>query len=529
MAIEAQKAFPSLTPVTRVTQVGEIVIYPLGNTPAEKQYMRVYGPVTVAKVDTPKLTLLGKQLVKSHGGLKTMYDYTKKLVAEIEDPDLKHWEETLMMSEGDYRGQFDPYIYYGRLLAKQPKWYGSVQLPRWAHQSMQEIRPLSTLSQVEINEPHANTGFPWLKPMFPRGNSSDNTLSLQVLEKASTWMERVQGIEYPSRALLQSITPPSAAFYRFQSGGRPVDGVSKVVNLPQGLVAQPLQRMLEDEKWYAYGDRKKRFDQLVTEIFNGKVGNKVIDGDDFVSLYKLGIFSGDSSAFDASRRAVDASAFESAVKLIYKGDPKRWRTYIASRKAADAVYLVTGLGKFDFPYRHGVNSGSMDTHPEDSWLQASRWNSAKPWATVSDIVDRMGRVGSIMRAEAQILSKNWAFMAKLACNGQTLFGSAVRGIQGVCMYEDNPSQYGGPDDDDARVVAIVANSWSPEGPHPKWEKVVHFVKNIAKWELRGSKANVMRKAIGHLVKRRHFTRDETTKLTGVWERKALDATWSALT
>lgn len=514
----AKRTLSGLQPVTRPITIGSILIAPFTAKVKASGWER-YLPFINSTSDKVKISNFGK-----HVPLDEMYSIAAKMAKAITDEELAEFERAELLQEGEIRGNFDGYMYHGRLLGYDPQYYATAPLPVWAWPEIPQFRALSSLGDVEINEPHANTGFWDLKPLFPRDNGT--SLYKKYIQEGTLFMERVSSVEHPSRDLLRSLLPPVAIFWRAQSDGRPVWAASKTLVIPEALIAQPLQRALEPLAWYAYGTREQRFKQM-SAVLNGPPGIGIVDGDDLSGKLADGrIFNGDASSFDSSVREKDLMTYTALVLKSADASERTKRTYNACLRASLVLDGACGVGMITRTIPHGLLSGIMDTHSAGSVIEYARWRSAKPWSTPSTIVDKIKGVGGLMSLKKQHITKRSVELAKLFCNGSTLYGSIVRGIYGLVMYEDNPSAYMGPDDDDARVISIVANTWSPFGEHPLWHKFVSWVKSH--WEIRGEKARVLQLAKAKLDKRRLFQRSGESNTKVGWEQQAMKAAWDVL-
>jgi hypothetical protein len=292
------------------------------------------------------------------------------------------------------------------------------------------------------------------------------------------------------------------------------------------MYGQPLQDALEGMTWYAGGDRLSRFQKMKYVLDNP--GTFMVDGDDFIVHLKNGmILAGDYSAFESSIRKSDHQLFWKYVESCFKGANPDFIRNIGT--AIEVEDLVTGIGVLKRHWLQGVSSGRPTTHTLESVINYANLNQANK-SNVQTLVRDVTSYGRLIREDAQYTSKKWAFLSKLACDGNSIFGSVVRGLWGLAVPEDPPGldfKRLKHDYWTVRAVAILANSVM----NPIWDKLMQVIYNYVGEELRDSistmsKRQLEKEALHKMDKSRDFSRGK--KPGGVIERKSIAFSVDAL-
>ena len=458
--------------------------------------------------DSPILTPFGKKYPWDQ-----MVAYMARQIKTIDDPQLRAWEQRELKDYGknDFvRGRFDPIMYLGRILLYQGKWFTpSVELS--VNLDIPSFQPLNRISEVEIRSDAktANVGFPWLVRLSESGQEvTKSPVYLEVLEAASKWRNEILHLSKITPQTVKSISPPIAVFERAQSGGRPVQAVSKKCVFNEYMYSQPLTDATEVVPEYANGDRSALKDAYL-KLITGEI-HEIAKGDDNAVYLNDGTIVGsDATAMDALVSPQQSNLFANAVADVLTGEHKK--VWLACCYAASEVELVCNVGMVSKPSRQGTTSGRGSTTSKNTFITLWRARESSRKSEKQFLSD-MNKFG-VYRTE--FVGKGYMIMLKLFVSEKRpdhIHGSEVRSLGALCQRED-PVLVKSKDafmiEEEARLKAIGGNMYG----HPHFEEFATFVKQ--NWQFRMPEKVTAQKAEQYMSK----SRDDD--VTGEYEREGI--------
>lgn len=463
----------------------------------------------------PIVTPFGKKIPWSE-----VISQANKFVSMMKDPNCRAWEERELEDYGkdDFsRHSYDPIMYLGRQLLYDPSWYQYGPEPEWSIK-VPDFQPLKRVHDVDLSPDarSANVGFPWLTRMSEHGveyRTSD--MYLTVIEESNKWTSEVLQLPKLTPTTVCGISPPIAVFERAQSGGRPVQAVSKKVALPQMRFTQPLIEASEGTVvGYAGGDRSRLLEQF--QLLVSGDWKVIAKGDDLAILLKDGTVLGiDASAFDAAVRSTEnINHIEDVASHLSEDDAKVWRATCYAENAE----LVNCVGMVKKLENHGVTSGSGRTSHLGTFVSLNRATSASSirgdWKRTLQHMNKFGPY------RVEFMGKGFVILLKLYYsekNPEVICGSVVRTMGAFWQREDPviaQRKVNFMRDEELRLWSLVANLRG----HEMFESVAAWLK--ARWQFREVRVNDIADAEFKMSKRRDVGAHTTT---GEYERESLKA------
>ena len=479
-----------------------------------------FARILLAPRTTPILTPFGKRVSENEAfsfAKKTIQAIPDEALVQMELASLKDWEDD--KKNGIPRAHFDPTMWMARLVACDPTYHPPEVSPNFKRH-LPKSYPLG-IRQVKIQNPRANIGFWDLKRWNDqrRSDSANEEFHIKVFMDATRWEMKMSNKSRITPGSVVADTPPCAGFSRSQSGGRVIVAPPYEVSLHARRFLQAIQKMIESarEVWYAVGDRLARYTQMHA-VLDGQIGERCVDGDDFIVMSGDGCVAGDSSGFDTGVTTRELLAWLNVFKSSVPGS--LWSLYLATFYATYEVELAGNIGMFKQKVRWGIRSGGAETHLADSVIQDNRIGSSD-WSTLESGLSDINQRG-VYRPEKQFCFKEATTLAQLMVTktnlgtgvSKPIFGFVSRMARNIREMESWTTQEDFlPVDLDARVLAQCANLYGS----PTWKPFVEWVRD--RWSIRSSRQELLDRATSLLSKGR------VEVASGFYER---DALWQTL-
>ena len=443
----------------------------------------------------------------------------------IERASLKEWLEGVQ--SGEPRGYFNSWMYTARCLLYDKSYYPPpAKYRKFPIFSKMRENAAVSLDHVRANNPQANVGFPYLRPWFDfkLTDAENDANKAEVRFDAATWIANAEAL--PDDNLLPTtlgqLSPPNAVFFRAQSRGRPVVGVSKIIALNEMRMSQAFEFIIVLCEWNATGDRLTRLHRM-QRVLNGNVGDCIADGDDCAVKAGDGVVSADASAFDTSVHYFEFILWMRTLRMALELNEQLFNQYRLCLLASMNAENAANVGMVHLPPDRGLRSGCPSTHQIGTAIEFARMINCD-WTTALKGISQMNKLG-FYRPEKQFIFQDTITLSQLVVSKLRpgkIHGIMARAARALLEREDRESPNVCKDDtvryneiEDTRIIAICANLYG----HPKYKEFVTWV--AERWDVR-----IKYQRIVELIIRLHNRNLSSPGSSGTIEREALKKTWS---